>query len=73
MLSCASVVVFVSIISALTKCDAVCISCCVRFLVPFKLSLFINVEFELLFPVFSGKNKFELKAVASTVSGYTLT
>ena len=57
LLRCASVVVFVSTISSRTKCDGVCISCCVRFLVPFKLSLFINVEFKLLFPVLSGKNQ----------------
>ena len=50
MIRCASVVVIVTI-SSLTKCDGVCISCCVRFLVPIKLSLLINVEFKLLFPV----------------------
>ena len=38
MLRCASVVVFVSTISSFTKCDGVCISCCVKFLVPFNLS-----------------------------------
>ena len=38
MLRCASVVVIVSTISSFTKCDGVCISCCVRFLVPFTLS-----------------------------------
>ena len=73
MLRCASVVVIVSKISLLKKCDWVCISCCVRFLVPFKLSLFINVMFKLLFPVLSGKNELQFKGVASTVSGYTLT
>ena len=57
MLRCASVVVNVSTITSLIKCDWVCISCCVRFLVPFKFSLFLNVEFKLLFPVLSGKNE----------------
>ena len=57
MLRCASVVVIVSIISLLTKCDVVCTSCCVQFLVQFKFSLFINVEFKLSFPVLSGKNE----------------
>ena len=55
------------------QCHGVCISCCIRFLVLFKLSLFINVEFKLLFPVLSGKNELQFKCVASTVSGYTLT
>ena len=32
------------------------VSFCVGFTVPFKLSLFINVEFKLFFPVLSGKN-----------------
>ena len=73
MLRCASVVVIVSTISLLTKCDGVFISCWVGFLVPFKLSLFINVEFKLLFPVLSGKNELWFKGVASIVSGYTLT
>ena len=57
MLRCASVVVIVSKISSLTKCDEICISCCVRFLVPFKFSLLLNVQFKLLFPVLSGKNE----------------
>ena len=57
MIRCASVVVIVSTISSLTKCDGVCISCCVRFLVSFKLSSFINVESKLFFPVLSGKNE----------------
>ena len=57
ILRCASVVVIVSTISSFTKCDGVCISCCVRFVVPFKLSLFKNVEFKLFFPVLSGKNE----------------
>ena len=57
MLRCAFVVVMVSTISSLTNCDGVCISCCIRFLVPFKLSLFIKVEFKLIFPVLSGKNE----------------
>ena len=57
MLRCASVAVNVSTISSLTKCDGVCISCCVRFPVPFKLSLLINVEFKLSFHVLSGKNE----------------
>ena len=47
MLRFVSVVAIVSTISSLTKCDGVCLSCCVRFLVPDKLSLFINVEFKL--------------------------
>ena len=51
----------------------VCKSSCVRFLVPFKLSLFMNEEFKLLFPVLSGKNELQFEGVASTVSGYTLT
>ena len=55
MLRCRSVVVFVSTISTFMKCNGVCISCCVRFRVPFKLSWFIKVEFKLLFPVLSGK------------------
>ena len=63
MLPCTSVVV--STISSFTNCDGVCISCCVRFLVPFRFSL--------LFPVLSGKNEYQFKEVASTVSGYTLT
>ena len=57
MLRCASVVVIFSTISSFTKWDGVCISCFVRFLVPFKLSLFMNVEFKLLFPVLSWKNE----------------
>ena len=57
MIRCASVVGTVSTICSLTKCDGFCTSCCVRFLVPFKLSCFINVEFELLFPFLSGKNE----------------
>ena len=57
MLRCASVVVIVSTISSFSQFDGVCISCCVRFLVPFKLSLFINVEFKLIIPVLSGKNQ----------------
>ena len=51
MLCCDSVVVFVSTNSSLTKCDRFCMSCCVSFLVLFNLSLFINVEIKLLFPV----------------------
>ena len=47
MLRCASAVVIVSTISLRTKCNGVCISCCVRFLVPFKLSLFLDIEFQL--------------------------
>ena len=54
MLRCASVVIIVFTISSFTKCDGVCISCCVRFLVSFRLSLFMNVEFKLLIPVLSG-------------------
>ena len=73
MLRCASVVVNVSTISSLTKCDGVCISCCVSFLVPFTLTLFVNVEFELLFPVRLGKNEKLFKGVASIVSKYNLT
>ena len=38
MLRCAFIFVILSFISSFTKCDGVCISCCVRFLVPFKLS-----------------------------------
>ena len=57
MLRCASVVFSVSTISSFTKCDGVCISCCVRFLVSFRFSLYMNVEFKLLFPVLSGKNE----------------
>ena len=57
MLRCASITVIVSTISSFTKCDGVCTSCYVRFLVPFRLSLFMNVEFKLLFPVLSGKNE----------------
>ena len=68
MLCCASVVVIVSTISSITKCDGVCISCCIRFLVPFKLSLYIKVEFKLLFRALSGKNKLWFKGVASIVS-----
>ena len=63
MLRCASVVAIVSTISLFTKCDGVCISCCVKILVPFKLSLFINVEFKLLFLVLSGKNENNLKVL----------
>ena len=47
MLRCASVVVIVPTISSFTKRDGVCISFCVRFFVPFQLSLFMNVEFKL--------------------------
>ena len=36
MLRCATVVVIFSTTSSFTKCDGVCISYCVRFLVPFK-------------------------------------
>ena len=67
MLRCASVVAIVSTISLLTKCDGACISCCVRFLFPFKLSLFIKVEFKLLFPLLSGKN--ELKVLLQLLMG----
>ena len=63
MLPCASVVVIVSTIFLLLKGDGVCISCCIRFLVPFKLTLFINVEFKLLFPVLSGKNELKFKVL----------
>ena len=73
MLRCASVVVIVSTNSSLIKCDGVFISCCLRFLVPFKFSSFTNIEFNLLFPVLSGKNELYLEGVESTVSGYTLT
>ena len=58
MLRCASVVVSVSTISSLTKCDRICIPCCIRFLVPFKLSWFMNAEFNLLF---QGKMNYNLK------------
>ena len=57
MLCCACVVVIVSTTSSFTKCDGVCIICCARFLVSFKLSFFIIVEIKLLFPVLSGKNE----------------
>ena len=57
MLRCVSVVVIVLTVSSFIKCDEVCKSCCVRFLVPLKLSLFMNVEFKLLFPTLSGKNE----------------
>ena len=63
MLRCASVVVIVSTISSLTKCDGVCISCCVRFLVPFKLSFFKIVQYKLLFPVISGRMNYSLKVL----------
>ena len=57
MLCCASVVVIISTFSSFTICDKVCISCFVRFLVLFKLSLFIKVQFKLLFPAPLGKIK----------------
>ena len=52
---CCVVVAVVWTISSFLKCDGVCISCCVRFLVPLRFSLCITVEFKLLFRV-SGKN-----------------
>ena len=57
MLRFATFVVIVSLISLFVKCDGVRISCCVRFLVPFKLSLFMNVELKLLFPALSENNE----------------
>ena len=56
MLCCAAVGI-ASIISSLTKCDEVWMSCCVRFLVPFNCSWLINVEVKLLFPVLLVNNE----------------
>ena len=71
---CCVVVVIVSTISSLMKCDEVWISFCVQFFVPFKFScVILKVEFKLLFPVLSVNFALKLKGVASTVSGVILT
>ena len=46
---------------------------CVRFVVPFRFSCCMRVEFTLLFPILLVRNELEFKGVASIVSGYTLT
>ena len=52
---CCVVVIVVWTISLFMNCDGVRISCCTRFAGPLGFSLFITVEFKLLFCV-SGKN-----------------
>ena len=71
---CSVVAGIISSISSFTKSDGVRISCCARFLLPFKFScVLINVEFKLLFPVLSENSALYLKGVASIVSGVFLT
>ena len=57
-------------ISLFTKCDGVRISCCVRFVIPFKLSCAImNVEIRLLINVLSSNFVLKIKSVMSIVNG----
>ena len=60
---CCVVVGNVSISFLLTKCDEGSLSCGVRFLVPFKFSWLINVEFKLLFPVLLLNNELYLEVL----------
>ena len=54
---CCVVVIIFSTISSFTGCGGIWLSCWVRFLVPFRFSCRIVVEFKLIFPILLGRNE----------------